>query len=202
MKRQSWVLDLHHQGFCWCDQADSQIKMENGNFPRFCPCACVHVFVVRKNAGANQSVQRTEMWLPKLYTASIYLCGEAAVFLTSIRCCTIISELEFQAKKDAPQKWVKRDGTSLVAQWLRIHLSMQGSRVRALVREDPTCRGATKPVRYNYWACALEPVSHNYWARMPQLLKARVPRACAPQQREATAMRSPCTATKTQHSQK
>ena len=39
---------------------------------------------------------------------------------------------------------------SLVVQWLRIHLPMQGTRVRALVREDPTCRGATKPVRHNY----------------------------------------------------
>ena len=48
---------------------------------------------------------------------------------------------------------------------------MQGTRVQALVREDPTCRGATKPVRHNYWACALEPASHNYWAHMPQLLK-------------------------------
>ena len=62
-------------------------------------------------------------------------------------------------------------GTSLVAQWLRIHLPMQGTRVRALVWEDPTCRGATKPVRHNYWACTLEPASHNYWARLPQLLK-------------------------------
>ena len=39
---------------------------------------------------------------------------------------------------------------SLVAQWLRIRLPMQGTRVRALVWEDPTCRGATKPVRHNY----------------------------------------------------
>ena len=61
-------------------------------------------------------------------------------------------------------------GTSLVVQWLRIRLPMQGTRVRALVREDPTCRGATKPVSHNYWACALEPASHNYWAREPQLL--------------------------------
>ena len=36
---------------------------------------------------------------------------------------------------------------------------MQGTRVRALVWEDPTCRGATEPVR------------HNYWAHAPQLLK-------------------------------
>ena len=40
--------------------------------------------------------------------------------------------------------------TSLVAQWLRIHVPMQGTRVRALVWEDPTCRGATKPMHPNY----------------------------------------------------
>ena len=39
---------------------------------------------------------------------------------------------------------------SLVAQWLRIRLPMQGTRVRALVGEDRTCRGATMPVRHNY----------------------------------------------------
>ena len=62
-------------------------------------------------------------------------------------------------------------GTSPVVQWLRIRLPTQGTQVRALVREDPTCRGATKPVRHNYWSCALEPMSHNYWAHVPQLLK-------------------------------
>ena len=72
-------------------------------------------------------------------------------------------------------------GTSLVAQWLRIRLSMQGTQVWALVREDPTCHGATKPMLHNYWACAR--------AREPQLLspratttEARVPRAHARQQ--------------------
>ena len=93
-------------------------------------------------------------------------------------------------------------GTSLVAQWLRIHLPMQGTLVRALVQEDPTCPGATKPVRHNYWACTLEPASHNYWAHVPQLLsphasttEACMPKAHAPQ-RETTAMRSPFTAMK------
>ena len=41
------------------------------------------------------------------------------------------------------------NGASLVAQWLRICLPMQGTQVRALVWEDPTCRGATKPVSHN-----------------------------------------------------
>ena len=38
---------------------------------------------------------------------------------------------------------------SLVVQWLRICLPMQGTRVRALVWEDPTCHGATRPVSHN-----------------------------------------------------
>ena len=42
------------------------------------------------------------------------------------------------------------DRTSLVAQWLRIRLPMQGTRVRALVWVDPTCCGAAKPVCHNY----------------------------------------------------
>ena len=39
---------------------------------------------------------------------------------------------------------------SLVAQWLRIRLPMHGTRVRALVPEDPTCHGAAGPVSHNY----------------------------------------------------
>ena len=70
---------------------------------------------------------------------------------------------------------------SLVRQWLRIRLPMQGTWVRALVREDSTCHGATKPVHHNYWAC------------VPQLLK---PASLRSATREATAMRSPRTATK------
>ena len=42
-----------------------------------------------------------------------------------------------------------RCGASLVAQWLRICLLMQGTRVRALVWEDPTCHGAAGPVSHN-----------------------------------------------------
>ena len=44
----------------------------------------------------------------------------------------------------------KTTRASLVVQWLRVHLPMQGTRVRALVWEDPTCRGAAGPVSHNY----------------------------------------------------
>ena len=65
--------------------------------------------------------------------------GSARVGWEAASVCTLLS---------CSQEVVCR--TSLVAQWLRIHLPMQGTRVRALVREDPTCRGAAKPVRHNY----------------------------------------------------
>ena len=41
-------------------------------------------------------------------------------------------------------------GASLVVQWLRVCLPMQGTRVRALVWEDPICRRATGPLSHNY----------------------------------------------------
>ena len=74
-------------------------------------------------------------------------------------------------------------GTSLVAQWLRIRLPMQGTWVRALVQEDPICCRTTKPVCHNYWACALEPASHNYWSLHATTTEACVPRARAPNKR-------------------
>ena len=45
---------------------------------------------------------------------------------------------------------IKALGTSLVAQWLRIHLPMQGTQVQALVWEDARGHEATKPVHHNY----------------------------------------------------
>ena len=52
-----------------------------------------------------------------------------------------------QCDRDVALKPIR---ASLVAQWLRVCLPMQGTRVRALVWEDPTCRGATEPVSHNY----------------------------------------------------
>ena len=96
-------------------------------------------------------------------------------------------------------------GTFLVAR-LRIRVPMQGTRVWALVREDPTCRGATKPVCHNYWAYVpqlqkpthLEPVLRNkrsHLGEKPAHRNEEKPPLDA-------ARESPCTATKTQRSQK
>ena len=101
-----------------------------------------------------------------------------AIFLRGAESEEIVSS-EFvsripQRQHIASQKcrmWTLSKGTCRGFPWLRIRLPMQGTRVRALVREDPTCRRAAKTVIHNYSACALEHASHNYWARVPQLLK-------------------------------
>ena len=54
--------------------------------------------------------------------------------------------------------------------------------VWSLIREDPTCHRATKPMSHNYWACALEARSHDYWTHLPQRLKPSSPRARVLQQ--------------------
>ena len=63
---------------------------------------------------------------------------------------TAIKKKEEQFRTHMKQSPRYTWGAPLVAQWLRICLPMQGTRVRALVWEDPTCRGATRPVSHNY----------------------------------------------------
>ena len=41
---------------------------------------------------------------------------------------------------------------------------MQETQVWSLIWEDPTWRGATKPVHHSYSAFVLEPGSHNNWS--------------------------------------
>ena len=85
----------------------------------------------------------------------------------------LLKKKKRKKKEQSPLLIKPERRASLVAQWLRIRLPIQGTRVRALVREDPTCHRATKPVRHNYWACTPESTSHNYRVRKPQLLSPR-----------------------------
>ena len=94
-------------------------------------------------------------------------------------------------------------GISLVVQWLRIRLPMQGKWVRVRVREDPTCHGATKPVRHNYWACPLEPTCLEPVLRYKRSHRSEKPAHRNEEQPPLVASReSPCAATKTQRSQR
>ena len=80
--------------------------------------------------------------------------------------------------------WARfKDVKFLVLQRLRIHLAMQGTRVQSLIQEDSTCCRATKPLYHHHWARALPLLS--FMCLQPGLHK-----------REATAIRSLCTAMK------
>ena len=52
--------------------------------------------------------------------------------------------------------------SSLVAQWIRIHLPMQGTQLRSLVWEDSTCCGTSKPVCHNCWVPMLQLLKPTY----------------------------------------
>ena len=81
--------------------------------------------------------------------------------------------------KEVEQRGLKRGwGASLVVQWIRIRLPMQGTQVRSLAWEDSMCCRATKP------GCSR--------AHKPQLLsphttvaEARAPRAWALRQQKS-----------------
>ena len=92
----------------------------------------------------------------------------------------------------------KKSWASLVAQWLGIRLPMQGTRVRALVREDPTCCGVARPVSHITEPARLEPVLRNKRGRdseRPAYRDEEWPLLAATRE-------SPRTETKTQHSHK
>ena len=104
-----------------------------------------------------------------------------------------------------------RAGASLVARWLGVHLPVQGAWVRALVREDPACRGAAEPVRHGCLslrpgACepqrlrpaCLEPVLRSKRGHLTE----RPAHRHHNNKRVAPSRGSPRTATETQHSQK
>ena len=44
-----------------------------------------------------------------------------------------------------------------------VRLPMKETQIQTLIKEDPICCRATKPMCHNYWACALEPKSWNHW---------------------------------------
>ena len=77
------------------------------------------------------------------------------------------------------------EGASLVVQWLRVCLAMQGMQAASLVRGIPRATGPCAPQLLSLHSRVLE----------PQLLKSTCRGACAPH-REATVIRSLRTANK------
>ena len=62
----------------------------------------------------------------------------------------VTDRVEFNTKRMLWKKKKNSSGSSLVVQWLRVCLPIQGTQVQPLVQEDPTCRVAAEPVCHNY----------------------------------------------------
>ena len=86
-------------------------------------------------------------WVPNIY---LHLSFPYVSVIQLQAKCWLAVILPGKGKQQEGQSEKEAGATCLVAQWLRIRLPMQGTRVQALVREDPTSRRATKPVRHNY----------------------------------------------------
>ena len=73
-----------------------------------------------------------------------YRLAQKSVAQRALRCCS--RKAWFPAQFCILSEQRTLNGTSLVVQWLRIHPLVQGTRVRSLVQEDPTCSRASKTV--------------------------------------------------------
>ena len=67
-------------------------------------------------------------------------CGQKNQNIKQKQYCNKFNKDLKKKKRSISKKKIlkKENGTSLVVQWLRILLPMQGTRVQALVQEDPT----------------------------------------------------------------
>ena len=121
----------------------------------------------QKQGGQAETGDRSALQVCHLHV-SWHLCHHLCANATQVSGITVslkwseISSLDVRARHQKVVEWGSFDNTfffkkkikkalsraSLVAQWLRVCLLMQGTRVRALVWEDPTCRGAAGPVSH------------------------------------------------------
>ena len=152
----------HCSGFnCWQPQTD------------------VLVFVYFHGPLKASTAVGSQIWLMDVLISDSewhrpYFSSEMHVFshvnISEIRMCLPVN--------DVTQEWME---TSLVVQWLWIHLPVQGTRVWSLLWEDSICRRATKPVHYNFWAGSLEPVSRSHWTHVPQSPCSTTREVCTPE---------------------
>ena len=139
---------------------------------------------VRRNRSVNGVMwngAESRFWIFLLDGAALCWAGsklpKVLSLATSFSGCLCVYCFDLWVVKESHLKTLcfkrKTTGASLVAQCLGVCLLMQGTWVRALVWEDPTCCGATKPMCHNYWARA--PRAHGPQQERPRQWEARAP---------------------------
>ena len=160
----------------------------------------------RKGAWGSRVWPVLDIQAPWLLSASLLSLHEAARNGPCKHC-------QPKGKAQSPESWLiskvhvnEWRGTCLMVQWLRNLLLVDASSIPGLGRSH-----TTQAYVHSYWAHILEPSSHNYEAWAPQNLCSATREATSmrspctatrEQPRPSTSRESPCTVTKTQHSQK
>ena len=147
---QSHIQDL---GGCWGEEPDSEMSSQAAPSPHL-PApggddTCLHKWkevVVENDKSLNGGSSKTTRRGASLLAQSVSSVAQWCPTLCNPMNC---STPGFPVHHQLPDL-AQTQSPSLVVQWMRIHLPVQGTQVRSLVREDFTCLGATQPVHRNY----------------------------------------------------
>ena len=91
----------------------------------------------RQSRMEKEGEEPTQVWLSMCERCGERLCTQLCPSKCGLQICLGL------CKNTHP--WV-----SLVVQWVRLLLPMQGTQLRSLVQENSTCHWATKPMWHNY----------------------------------------------------
>ena len=114
-----------------------------------------------KNKGMRVQLYLKRRWLSLQTDVLMFVTSDSASSFQSPLSIALMSQFALQTSR-LPSLKNKPGRSSLVAQWIRIHLPMQGTQVRSLVWKDSTCCGTSKPVCHNCWGPVLQLLKPTY----------------------------------------
>ena len=115
----------------------------------------------RKTKGMRTQLYFKRTWLPLQTDVLRSATSASASSFQSPLSIALMSQFALQTSR-LPSLKNKPRRSSLVTQWIRIHLPRQGTQVRSLDREDSTCCGISKPVCHNCWGPMLQLLKPTY----------------------------------------
>ena len=114
-----------------------------------------------KTKGMRVQLYLKRRWLSLQTDVLMFVTSDSASSFQSPLSIALMSQFALQTSR-LPSLKNKPGRSSLVTQWIRIHLPRQGTQVRSLGREDSTCYGISKPVCHNCWGPVLQLLKPTY----------------------------------------